>query len=105
MRDWLLVRLDPPPAPTGSIVVLEENRVLTGEVRAIGPGREGPRGQRLPIVDLKRGERIAFFREHLEHRQGKTLTHRLAELEDGLALLRIDDVLFAVPPEWKGTLG
>lgn len=100
--DYILVQMDPPKVE-GLIVTVHGPRLRTGEVRALGPGRLTRRGRRAHI-DLVRGERVAFFREHLEHLQGKAVVRSLAELGDGLALLRASDVLFVVPPGWKGQL-
>lgn len=98
-----MVRMDPIPDKEGLIVLLHGTRVRTGEVLAVGPGRHTKRGAIIPL-DVQVGERIAFYREHFEHQQGKMIAHRLAELGDDLGLLKETDVLFVLPSDWKGTL-
>lgn len=103
LGDGILVRMDPLPEKQGLLFVPGGTRVRTGEVLEVGPGRPNKRGARRPL-GLEVGERIAFFREHFEHRPGKELAHRLAELGDDLGLLHVEDVLFVLPPDWEGTL-
>lgn len=102
LGDQVLVLCDTIPQNDGMIILPHGNRVRTGTVHAVGPGRPSKRG-RAP-VEVKEGERIAFFREHLEHRQGKEIVHRLAELDGDWGLLREEDILFVVPADWKGAL-
>jgi co-chaperonin GroES (HSP10) len=100
--DHVLVLLDPLKEYDGLIKLPHGNRVRTGVVKAVGPGRAGKRGGRKGL-DVKEGEKVAFFREHLEHQQGKEIVRRLAEIGDW-GLLREEDILFALDPSWQGTL-
>jgi len=97
--DRILVRLDPIPERSGSIITLagDAMRVRTGVVLRVGPGRYAAKSATPTPVDVSAGERIAFFREHLEHKQGKQVTQILSELEENTGLLREADVLFAIP--------
>jgi co-chaperonin GroES (HSP10) len=98
LNDWLLVKMDK-LVDRGPLVSLHGPRVRTGTVVSVGPGRKSRRtGAHLP-VGLEVGERIAFFREHLEHKQGKALVGALTEVGENLGLLRIDDVMFAFTGE------
>jgi co-chaperonin GroES (HSP10) len=101
--NFVLVLMDPIQEDDGLIKLPHGNRVRTGLVKAAGPGRTDKRG-RLMGLDVKAGDKVAFFREHLEHQQGKEIVRRLAELGDDWGLLREEDILFALTPEWKGTL-
>jgi co-chaperonin GroES (HSP10) len=99
LGDYVLVRLDP-LKQQGLVVLVHGSRVRTGEVLSVGPGSLTKRGKRIRM-DVSTGERIAFFREHLEHRQGKAILHALP---DDLGLLREADILFSLPHAWEGTL-
>lgn len=102
LRDWLVVRLDPLPEKTRGGIILPtdvEMRQRTGTVLRIGPGRRCwstvlEREYFVPN-DLEPGEKVVFFREHLEHQQGKALVGVMQELEEGAGLLRVDDVLWS----------
>jgi len=93
LHDWILVKLDPLPEEqkVGSIFVPDSGaeRVRTALVVDIGPGRKNENGDRIPIF-VQRQTKVAFFREHLEHQQGKQLLQRL---EEGYGLIRAMDVL------------
>lgn len=95
LHDWVLVKLDPLPEEqkVGSIFVLDSGaeRVRTATVVRVGRGRKHPKtGAYIPVLGVERGMKIAFFREHLEHLQGKQI---LSRLEDGYALMRDEDIL------------
>lgn len=98
LNDWILVRLEPLPEKVGALFRVHGERVRTGVVLEVGLGvRHHKSGRRIP-VGLEKGERIAFFREHLEHQQGKQIVHRLQEVGDDLGLIRSMDVLFVIAP-------
>lgn len=97
-HDWLLVRLDPLPTHSGLIQLLHGGRVRTGTVQKVGPGKRLKSGLRVPL-DVASGEKIAFYRENLEHQQGKELTRITMELDAHTALLRESDVLFVLQEE------
>lgn len=71
------------------------NNVRTGTVKAIGRGRKVEH-HRAP-VGVEPGEKIAFFRWHMEHKTGKQITAMMEGLEEGTALIRASDILFAFP--------
>lgn len=104
LHDWILVKLDPLPEEqkVGSIFVPDSaaERVRTALVVRIGPGRKNARGERIPL-DVRPYTKVAFFREHLEHQQGKQILQRL---EDGYALIRAMDLLGEVADEADDTL-
>ena len=93
LHDWLVVALDELPEKQGSIVLVHGGRVRTGTVLEVGPGKKDGADYLPPDVSV--GDKIAFFRENLEHKQGRTL---LTYLEEGKALLRAADVLFVILP-------
>ena len=102
LHDWLVVRLDPLPEKTRGGIILPtdvEMRQRTGTVLRIGPGRrrwsDVLEREYLVPNDLEPGEKVVFFREHLEHQQGKALVGVMQELEEGTGLLRVDDVLWS----------
>jgi len=52
LRDQVLVKRDPPPDQVGSIIVpdvAKRWRTTEAEVLAVGPGRKGRNGERLPM--------------------------------------------------------
>jgi len=105
LRNWLLVKLEPIPSETAGGLVLPQGtsgqeRVRFGTVLRTGPGvpfwSDVLEKELLQPVDVVPGERIAFFRENLEHKQGRGLLQVLQELEDDVGLIRENDILYAV---------
>lgn len=99
-NDWVLVDMEPIKQSRGSILLVHGERVRTGKVLAVGPGRyiSKESGIRAP-VGVATGERIAFFRENLEHKQGKTIMHLMEEVGENIGLIRAPDILFVVEEE------
>lgn len=93
-NDWVLVEMDPIPETRGSLILPHGDRVRKGTVLAVGKGRYDEKGVRQP-VGLEPGERVAFFREHLEHKQGKAILHILKDFGEDIGLIRANDILFA----------
>lgn len=99
LHDWLLVKVDPFKQKFESIWAPDTTqRIRTAIVLDTGKGKVLPNGVKLPC-GVEKGEKVAFFREHLEHQQGKQLVSTLKELGDDLALLRVADVLFVIDGE------
>lgn len=96
LHDWILVRLEPLPEKIGSLFTLHGDRVRTAVVLDVGPGVHKPGSNTRVPVGVDKGERVAFFREHLEHKQGKQLVSALKEVGDDLGLIRATDVLFVI---------
>lgn len=96
MNDQVLVRYEKPPEKIGHIILPNGGRVLTGTVLAVGAGRKMKNGRRRPM-DVAVGDRVAFFRENLEHQTGKQVTQALHELEEDVALIQEDAILFGIP--------
>lgn len=102
LHDWLVVKLDPIPDKIGSIFIdgSAAERARTATVLAVGPGRylSWENARRIPVAILV-GDKVTFFREHLEHQQGKQLVRTLfSELGDSIGLIREPDVLYACTP-------
>jgi len=95
LHDWLLVKMDPIPEKVGSLFTVHGDRVRQAVVLSVGPGRVRSDGGRIP-VGVEKGERVAFYRENLEHQQGKQLVAMLKDLGDDLGLIRASDILFVV---------
>lgn len=100
LNDWVFVTLDPLPDENkvGSIFVPASGaeRVRTGTVISAGPGMLHESGARRP-VDVAPGEKIAFFRENLETRQGvqqQELLDRLYEVAGEYGLVRATSILY-----------
>jgi co-chaperonin GroES (HSP10) len=95
MNDCILVRLDEIPAKSGSIFLTgaDARRVRTGTVTQTGPGKRTKRGALVPM-EVKVNDRVAFFRENLEHQQGKKVQAILGEFDGNIGLLKQPDVLF-----------
>lgn len=92
----MLVRLDPLPEKSGSIFLVGsgEERLRTATVLRVGPGRwEGDASKRVPI-GVEPGEKVAFWRENLEHQAGKQMMGVLADLGEDLGMIRARDVLY-----------
>ena len=101
-HDWIVVKLDKLPEKIGSIFVdgSAAERLRTATVIRTGPGAylSWDSDKRLPVSILP-GEKVAFFREHLEHQQGKQVVRTLlSELGDDIGLIREPDVLYAWTP-------
>ena len=100
-HDWLVVKLDKLPEKIGSIFIdgSAAERLRTATVISTGPGVYLKlTAQRRPVAVIP-GEKVAFFREHLEHQQGKQMVRvLLSELGDDIGLIREPDVLYAWTP-------
>lgn len=100
-HDWLVVKLDPIPEKIGSIFIdgSAAERLRTATVVSVGPGVYlKMTAKRRPVAVIP-GEKVAFFREHLEHQQGKQVVRvLLSELGDDIGLIRETDVLYAWTP-------
>lgn len=92
-NDWVLVRLDPPTPMSSVIASVKDSSIRTGEVLQVGPGLW--KGQSRIPVPLVTGDRVAFSQGHLKHGQGRALLSFLEGMEEGTALIRAPDVLFA----------
>lgn len=93
LHDWILIKLDPPRKQYHDIFLVEEPRVKTATVVDVGPGRRTKQGDRIP-VGVSIGSKVAYFRGHEVHKQGKQIMSALEELGDDLYLIREPDVLF-----------
>lgn len=93
LHDWLVVAMDPLPESHGSILLVHGGRVRTGTVLRTGPGKKA--ADTYAPLDVAVGDKVAFFRENLEHKQGRTL---LTYTDENTALIRATDVLFVVLP-------
>ena len=45
-------------------------------------------------MQVQPGDRVVFFRENLEHQQGKAIMGVLQHLGDNIGMIRADDILF-----------
>ena len=97
LHDWLVVKMEPIPEKHRELFLVHGDRVRMGTVLEVGPGRHGTDGGRLR-VGVEKGERVAFFRENLEHQQGKQILDAIKDLGDDIGLIRANDVLFVVTP-------
>lgn len=104
LHDWMVVKLDPLPGVSKGGIVLPEGtsgmeRVRTGKVLRVGPGKwRWSKAERKSVrtpVGVEVGEGVAFFRENLEHQQGKQVTAIIQELEEDTGMIRAADVLYA----------
>ncbi len=98
LHDWILIELDPIIEREGALFLLHGQAVRTATVQRVGPGRALPTGARSP-VGVVPGDRIAFRREHLEHKPGKQLLAVLQDLGENLGLLREPDILYVMEEE------
>ena len=101
LQDWLTVKLDPLPETTQSGLFLSasaQERQRSGTVLRIGPGRPSTTARRKPM-EVSPGDRIVFFRENLEHSQGKAMTRLMHELEENTGMIRMVDILYVIEGE------
>lgn len=94
LHDWMLVKMDPLNDQYRGIHLAGRGRIRTGEVLRVGPGHK--KGALTVPLDVRVGERVSFFRENLEHKQGRQLQSVLHEMGEDLALIRSNDVLFVI---------
>lgn len=99
LSDWIVVKLDPLPQATAGGVILPQSsrgseRQRTGTILRIGPGcwLYG-RSTRKPL-GVQEGDRVVFFRENLEHQQGKAILGVLQQLEEDVGMIREPDILW-----------
>ena len=95
LSDRLLVRIDPPKKMSGSIILTKEERIRTGEVVALGPGKWA--GSERAPMGVSVGDKVAFYHENLIHMNAKAIAVQLAKEGDDLCLLQERDVLFVLP--------
>jgi len=97
LSDWVLVELDPfeEKGPDSIILVgnVDAQKVRTATVRAVGRGKKVD-DHRTP-VGVEVGEKVAFLRWHLEHKNGKQMSAALEGFGENLGLIRSNDILFA----------
>lgn len=106
--DVIIVELEPGRKMSGLLHLVSEDRVRIGKVLAVGPGRwasdqrfrhRNKPGKALAVrvpVGVEPGDRVAFFVENLQHKQGRQL---MQVLENNQAMIRADDVLVVVDGE------
>lgn len=108
LHDWILVSLDPLPEESRGGIVLPQGtsgqeRVRTGTVLQMGPGRRfwssSLEQEMFQPTDVNVGDKIAFFRENLEHQQGKQVTSVVQSIEENTGLIRANDVLYVIEEE------
>ncbi len=104
LHDWILVRLDPFKTERNGLWVSEDSqKVRTATVIRSGPGKPTGASGHVP-TGVQEGDRVAFFRWHQEHQQGKQLKGVLSELGDNIGLVRAPDILCAWPPGQEVTV-
>jgi co-chaperonin GroES (HSP10) len=103
LHDWIVVKLDDIRETTASgLLHLPQGagaeRVRTGTVLRVGPGkRHWNRKEKREIlvpVAVGPGAKVAFWRENLEHQQGKQMSAIIQELEPGTGMIREADILY-----------
>lgn len=106
LRDWVVLRMEPLPEKSPGGILLTgtsaDTRQREGTVLRVGPGNrrwsDTLEREVIEPTGLEVGDRVVFFREHLEHQQGQAI---LQHLEDGEGLIRAMDVLYVLPPKEK----
>lgn len=94
INDWLVVKLDEDKKVRGELLLVRGDRVRTGTVLSVGPGRQYS-DEYVP-TEVAPGDKVAFFRENLEHASGKVI---LQHMEDGKCMLRESDILLVLDPD------
>jgi co-chaperonin GroES (HSP10) len=103
LLDWILVKLEPLPESSSGGIFLPattsgQERVRYGTVLKTGPGRPVGKSGAIQPTGVVPGDRVAFFRENLEHQQGKELVRILQQVEEDTGLIRANDILYVVEP-------
>jgi co-chaperonin GroES (HSP10) len=106
LHDWIWVRLEPLPEVSPGGIILKgtsaDVRQRTGVVLAVGPGRRKwssvLKKELIEPVGVVVGDRVVFYRENLEHQQGKAIVGVLQEIEENTGLIRSWDVLWKEEP-------
>lgn len=104
-NDWILVRTDPLPERSHTILTLSKGDIYTATVLAVGRGVEIPLDHNKPEVKkfipttVKPGEKVAFLRWTIESQQGKAVTCSFEELGANLALIKERDILLILELE------
>lgn len=104
-QDVVIVEMDPlTDQNRNGVIVLRDTsaqKIRTATIKKVGPGRRNPKtGERIPL-DVKEGDRVAFFRWHQEHKQGQALSKFFGELGDNMAMIRQADILFTFTGELR----
>lgn len=98
-NDFIVVEVEPlKEYSRGGIIKVAPEPIRTGYVRAVGPGRyyrntDSDKETFVPM-ELKPGDRIAFFQAVTQTKQGKQLRW---SLPDDIEILRETDALFVIP--------
>ena len=99
LHDYVVVELEPVKEFTrGGIIKVAPEPLRIGRVVSAGPGRiyqelDSDKERHVPM-ELKPGDRIAFFQAVTQTKQGTQLHYTLS---DGQELLRETDALFVIP--------
>lgn len=92
LQDRVLVELEPEKNRSrGGLFLLGHDKVRTGVVLRVGPGKQYEDCYR--PTEVKPGERVAFMQACLETRAEAQLNYRLP---DGMAMIREPDILGVV---------
>lgn len=92
--DGVLVRLNPPAKRSTTIELpTNESNIRTGVVVRTGPGKH-KKG-----LQVAEGEKVAFVRWHLEHKNGKSVSTVIETEEPGCVLIQQRDILFVYDDE------
>lgn len=109
LHDQVLVKCEPlkDELYNGIIHMPHQQRVLHGEVLAVGPGRKNYSTGVPEPLDIRPGARVAFFRENRETLNGKQIVKAMQDLSDRLgvdvAIVPESAILCEVPPGHRVT--
>jgi len=96
LHDIIVVKLDPVPEKVGLWVPPSaEERVRTGKIISHGPGLRNKKGKVVP-VQVRAGQRVAFFRENFEHGHGRAVMRAVQAYDENTGVIREDDILWEV---------
>lgn len=98
LGDWIVVELPKPEKPKAGVLWVppsQEDRVRTGIILETGPGRVSKKGKLIPM-EVKKGMKVAFFRENFETMHGKTLVGFLRQLDENIGIIQERDILYIV---------
>jgi co-chaperonin GroES (HSP10) len=110
LQDWVVVKLDPPKVSKVRLIqiveVEEKNKVITGVVVAVGPGKWCKANPQVrEPVGASVGERVAFFSANFLTSMGELLLETIQKHQEDTGMIRGNDILFVVDVDAEFEIG
>ncbi len=95
LHDWIVVKEDPPRELSDTIIVQRKDRVRTGTVLRVGPGKWCTHTAVRIRPGVEPGEKIAYFVENQQTKSGDQVLRAVQSDGPGTVMIRTSDVLLA----------